>query len=192
MRLGFLASHNGSSMRAIVAAARDGRLAVTPIVVVSNNAGSPALTGSLAAHHVSASSFGSPAAADAAMLQIMNDAAVDLVVLSGYMRKVGPLMLERFERRILNVHPALLPRFGGPGMYGGRVHAAVLASGATESGATIHLVDAEYDHGRVLAQQRVPVLPGDTVESLAQRVGAIEPGLYIQTLQRIVAGELEL
>jgi len=99
---------------------------------------------------------------------------VDLVVLAGYLRLVPAEVIERYRDRIVNVHPALLPTFGGAGMYGHRVHEAVLASGALESGATVHLVDEVYDRGPVLAQARVPVLPGDTPDRLAARVLAVE------------------
>jgi formyltetrahydrofolate-dependent phosphoribosylglycinamide formyltransferase len=95
---------------------------------------------------------------------------VDLVVLAGYLKLVPAAVIERYRGRILNVHPALLPAFGGHGMYGRRVHEAVLASGARESGATVHLVDEVYDRGAVLGQARVPVLPGDDPETLAARV----------------------
>lgn len=99
---------------------------------------------------------------------------VDLVVLAGYLKLVPPGVVQKYAGRILNVHPALLPAFGGPGMYGRRVHEAVLAGGATESGPTVHLVDEVYDRGAILAQRRVPVLPGDTPASLAARVLAEE------------------
>jgi formyltetrahydrofolate-dependent phosphoribosylglycinamide formyltransferase len=95
---------------------------------------------------------------------------VDLLVLAGYLNLVPAAVIARYRDRILNVHPALLPAFGGRGMYGHHVHEAVLASGARESGATVHLVDEVYDRGRILAQARVPVLPGDTAETLAARV----------------------
>ncbi len=95
---------------------------------------------------------------------------VDLVVLAGYLKLVPAPVITAYAGRIINIHPALLPRFGGRGMYGRRVHEAVLASGDEESGATVHLVDEEFDHGAVLAQVRVPVEPDDTPESLAQRV----------------------
>jgi folate-dependent phosphoribosylglycinamide formyltransferase PurN len=95
---------------------------------------------------------------------------VDLVVLAGYLKLVPPGVVTRYRGRILNVHPALLPAFGGKGMYGRRVHEAVLASGARESGATVHLVDEVYDRGPILGQVRVPVLPGDDPERLAARV----------------------
>lgn len=94
----------------------------------------------------------------------------DLVVLAGYLKLVPAPVIEAYRGRIINIHPALLPAFGGKGMYGHRVHEAVLASGARESGASVHLVDEVYDRGPVLAQARVPVLPGDDAERLAARV----------------------
>jgi phosphoribosylglycinamide formyltransferase-1 len=117
---------------------------------------------------------------------------VELVVLAGYMKKVGPRTLRHFAGRVLNIHPALLPKFGGQGMYGRRVHEAVLAAGERETGVTIHLVDDEYDHGRILGQCRVPVLPGDTVESLAQRVLQREHEFLVEMLVRIVSGAVAL
>ena len=98
----------------------------------------------------------------------------DLVVLAGYLKLVPAPVIARFRDRILNIHPALLPSFGGKGMYGLRVHEAVLASGARESGATVHLVDEAYDRGAVLGQARVPVLPDDTPDRLAARVLEVE------------------
>ena len=99
---------------------------------------------------------------------------VDLLVLAGYLQLVPAEVVARYRGRILNVHPALLPGFGGKGMYGRRVHEAVLASGARESGATVHLVDEVYDRGTILGQARVPVLPGDDADSLAARVLELE------------------
>jgi phosphoribosylglycinamide formyltransferase 1 len=95
---------------------------------------------------------------------------IQLVVLAGYLRLVPAPVVTQFRGRMINIHPALLPEFGGPGMYGHRVHEAVLASGATESGATVHFVDEEFDRGSIIEQERVPVLAGDTPETLAARV----------------------
>ena len=100
--------------------------------------------------------------------------SVELLVLAGYLKLVPAGVIARYRGRILNVHPALLPAFGGRGMYGRRVHEAVLASGARESGATVHLVDEVYDRGTILGQARVPILPGDDAERLAARVLAVE------------------
>ena len=116
-----------------------------------------------------------PDPADAAgWLSALESAHIELLVLAGYLKLVPAAVIARFRGRMINVHPALLPAFGGPGMYGRRVHEAVLRAGVAESGASVHLVDEVYDRGDVLAQERVPVLPGDTPETLAARVLAVE------------------
>jgi phosphoribosylglycinamide formyltransferase-1 len=107
-------------------------------------------------------------------LRVLAGAEADLVVLAGYLKRVPDEVVEAWRGRILNIHPALLPRHGGPGMYGHRVHEAVLASGESVSGATVHLVTEEYDRGAILGQAEVPVLPGDTPDELAARVLAVE------------------
>jgi phosphoribosylglycinamide formyltransferase-1 len=191
LRLGFLASHNGASMRAIVHAIEAGELDAEAAVVISNNTDAAALAFArehgVAAAHIGKTTAGSDEAADAAIRSALSDARADLVILSGYLRMVGPLTLERFGGRILNVHPALLPKHGGKGMYGRFVHEAVIAAGETISGATVHLVDEVYDHGPVINQRTVPVYPADTAESLAARVVAIEGPLFVETLRAIGA-----
>lgn len=192
--LGFLASNNGSSLRAIVAAIQAGTLDAAASLVVSNRKDAPALAFA-ADHHIPARfipTLKDPAAADAALAHALQAAGVEIVVLSGYLRKLGPQTLAAYRGRILNVHPALLPDFGGEGMYGRRVHDAVLAAGIAHTGATVHVVDEDYDHGPVVAQTLVPVEPGDTAETIERRAMAAEPGLFIDTLRRIAAGELKL
>ena len=108
------------------------------------------------------------------------------------MKLLGPQTLVRYRDRILNIHPALLPKFGGKGLYGKAVHEAVLAAGETVTGVTIHLVDERYDRGPIVAQCRVPVVEGDTVDSLAARVLEHEHRLYSETLQKIANGEIDL
>ena len=141
MKLGFLASNSGSSFRAILAAIEDGSLDAEARVIVSNKAGAPALR--FAATHGLPTrvipTLKSPDTADAALVDTFNEFGVDLVILSGYLRKLGPRMLDRFHNRVLNIHPSLLPRHGGHGMYGRRVHDAVLAAGDSVSGATVHI-----------------------------------------------------
>ena len=110
----------------------------------------------------------------------------------GYMKRLGPQILDAFDGRILNIHPALLPKFGGKGYYGDAVHEAVLAAGESESGATVHLVDAEYDTGPILSQRSVPVHEDDTSETLAARVLKVEHQLYAETLQQIASGRIKL
>lgn len=119
------------------------------------------------------------------MLGLLEAHAIDLVLLSGYLKLVPPAVVARYPGRILNVHPALLPAFGGKGMYGMHVHRAVIEAGVLESGATVHLADEEYDKGRILSQRRVPVEPGDTPEDLAARVLAVEHRLYPETVDHV-------
>jgi phosphoribosylglycinamide formyltransferase-1 len=194
MKLAFLASNNGSSLRAIVAAIEAGELAVEPCLVVSNRKAAPALE--FAREHRIATlcvpTTADPAGADERLAAALRAAGADLVILSGYLRKLGPATLAAFAGRILNIHPALLPSYGGQGMYGRRVHEAVVAAGERETGATVHLVDDQYDHGAVVAQVRLPIGPGETPESVEQKVMAAEPKLFVQTLQRLALGDLTL
>lgn len=194
MRLAFLASGGGSSARAIVAAARTGELAAEPRLMVSNNRSAPALAWAAEAGLATLCipTRASPEAADTALRGALAEAGTDLVVLSGYLRRLGPETLEAYAGRILNIHPGPLPEFGGAGMYGRRVHEAVIAAGAAASGITLHVVDEEYDHGPVVAAMTVPVEPGDTAETLEARVRGLEPDFFVQTLKRVASGELRL
>lgn len=196
MKLGFLASHGGSNMQAIVDACTSGLLKAEVRVVISNNADSLALQRARDQHirvaHLSSRTHPDPQELDAEIAGTFSRNDVDLVLLAGYMRKVGPITLAQFPQRILNIHPALLPKYGGEGLYGRRVHEAVLASGDRTTGVTIHLVDEEYDRGPVVAQCEVEVLPGDSVETLAARVLEQEHKLYVNTLIKIAEGELDL
>ncbi len=189
--LGLLASHRGTNVQAVLDACRTGRLKARPSVVISNNRDAEVLArarrAGIPTYHLSAAIHPEPVALDRAIRDTLVEHEVGLVLLCGYMKKLGPETLAHYAGRVVNIHPALLPRFGGPGMYGLRVHEAVLASGATETGVTIHLVDEEYDRGAILAQCRVPVLPDDTPESLAARVLAREHEFLIETLQRILS-----
>jgi len=196
LRLGFLASHGGSNVQAILDACREGRLEAEPCVVISNNSDAHVLDRAQAARvpafHLSSHTHPDPIRLDDAILAILEKHRVNLIVLAGYMKKLGPKTLARYRGRVLNIHPALLPKFGGRGMYGHHVHEAVLAAHEKESGATVHIADAEYDEGRILAQQKVPVLPDDTPDSLAARVLTVEHRLYAETLHRIASGEIML
>lgn len=183
-------------MRAIVAAIKAGELNAEARLVVSNNADCPAMAFAraegLACRHISATTEDGAEAADRAIAQAMQAADAELLVLSGYMRPIGPETLRCYKGRILNIHPALLPKHGGKGLYGRRVHDAVLAAGDTTSGATIHVVDGGYDTGPIVAQQEAPLAASDTVEDIERKVGAIEPKMFVRTLKRIAAGELAL
>lgn len=114
------------------------------------------------------------------------------VVLAGYLALVGPKVLHGYPKRIVNSHPALLPKFGGEGMYGDRVHAAVLQAGERETGITVHLIDEVYDRGAILAQARVEVLADDTPSALAARVKACESAFYPKVLNDLVTGRITI
>ncbi len=194
--IGVLASHGGTNLQAIIDTCADGSLDAEIRVVISNNSRSLALERARRANiptaHLSAVTHPDPAHLDAAIAHILSAHGVELVALAGYMKKLGPRTLSRYRNRILNVHPALLPKFGGRGMYGERVHAAVIAAAESVSGVSVHLVNEEYDRGPVIAQSEVPVMPNDTPETLAARVLQQEHRLYPHTIQRIASGEIDL
>ena len=167
MRVAVAASGRGSNLEALLRTLGTGA-AARVVLVLSDRAAAGALT--LArSHGVATQVLADPANPDE-WLAPLERAEVHLVVLAGYLKLVPRGVVERYRGRIVNIHPALLPAFGGRGMYGRRVHEAVLASGARESGASVHLVDEVYDRGEVLARARVPVLPGDDPDRLAARV----------------------
>jgi len=196
VNLGVLASHGGSILQALLDAADHGIGALKPRVVISNNSGSGAAERALRHHvpfrHLSGKTHPDAVALDQAMAAVLDEHGVDVVLLAGYMKKLGPITLARFGGRVLNTHPALLPRFGGPGMYGAHVHRAVLDAGEPVTGVSVHVVDAEYDQGPVIAQAEVPVLPGDDVDRLRDRVQARERELVVDVLTRIATGALAL
>ncbi|TMC19916.1 MAG: phosphoribosylglycinamide formyltransferase [Chloroflexi bacterium] len=194
LRLGFLASYNGSSMQAICAAIQAGQLHAEARVVISNNSQSHVLAFArkiaIPAYHLSLKTEHTAVMVDCKLRDTLLAHEVNLVILSGYMKKLGPQTLAAYKHRILNIHPALLPKFGGQGMYGDHIHAAVLAAQEPETGITIHLVDEYYDHGPIIAQRRLPVFPTDTTESLALRVKTQEGAFFVEVLQQLAEAGL--
>ena len=195
MRLAVLASHEGSTLQALIDACAAQSLDAEVVLVVSNNSKSGALRRAAAANidtrHISTKTHGSEDTANHAIANALADAEVDWVLLLGYMKKMGEAILGRFSGRIINTHPALLPNFGGQGFFGRKVHEAVHAAGVSMTGATLHLVGCEYDTGPVIAQIEVPVLAGDDVDAIEQRVKIAERKLLVDTLQRICSGGLD-
>jgi phosphoribosylglycinamide formyltransferase-1 len=188
-------SGRGSNFVAILNAIEEGTLPGVRIAcVVSNNSASGILEAarsrSLPALHLSARQFPSEGHFVDRCCELLEEYRANLVLLAGYMKLLPARITRRYPT--LNIHPALLPKFGGRGMYGIHVHEAVIAAGERESGATVHLVDELYDHGRILLQKRVPVMREDTPESLAARVLAIEHEIYPEALRRIARGEILL
>ena len=196
LRLGFLASHGGTNMQAIIDACKDGRLNAVPSVVISNNSRSNALARAkregVPGYHLSGVTHPAVEQLDRAVLETFRRHKVNLVILAGYMRLLGPRTVSAYRGRVLNTHPALLPKFGGKGLYGKAVHEAVLAAGERVTGVTIHVVDEQYDHGPIIAQSQVPVQGDDTADSLSERVLGSEHELFVETLRKIESGEIDL
>jgi len=186
MNIAVFASGRGSNFQAILNAIQGGRLPASISLVVSNNSSAGALeiarAHGIPAVHRSLRQFPQAEAFDDDLLALLDRHRVDLIALAGYMKQLSPRFVATYRNRIVNVHPALLPAFGGPGMYGLHVHEAVLRSGAKVSGVTVHLVDEQYDHGMILAQETVRVDAEDTPESLAAKVLILEHEVYPRVL----------
>jgi phosphoribosylglycinamide formyltransferase 1 len=189
-RLAVFCSGTGSNFRALQQAILERGIAAEFELCLSNRSQCGAFEFAdeqgIETLHLSEKQFGSYEEFEDAMVRALMARGIDFILLAGYMRKVPDAVVAAFPDRILNIHPALLPKFGGEGMYGIHVHAAVLAAGETESGATVHVVNEEYDKGRIVMQRRVPVLPGDTPEALAGRVLECEHALYPDALEIIL------
>ena len=184
LKVGVLGSTRGTALQGILDAIEAGRLDVEIVLVVSDKQSAPILD--------RAEKYGVPAlfldpsglkreAYDAQVSSALHEFEVELVLLIGYMRIVSAKFVEMWKGRLLNVHPSLLPAFGG--LMNQKVHEAVLAAGVHETGCTIHLVTEEVDGGPIVLQKRCPVLPGDTVEMLKDRVQALEQGAFVEVLQ---------
>ena len=181
-------------MRVICNAIAGGELHAEPVLVVSNKPSSEAIWFANAEHirHEIIPTRSDPGHADLRLRDTLVSVRADLVILSGYLRKIGPATLDCYAGRILNTHPSLLPRFGGAGMYGRRVHEAVWAAGETVTGVTIHLVSKEYDQGPIVAQRAVGIEDAGGVEDIERRVLAAEGELFVETLARLANGAMTL
>ncbi len=194
IRIGVLVSGGGSNLQSIIDSTRAGILKGLAEVslVISNKAGVFALERAekcgIPALFIDREKYADAAGFCEAIAAELKKHHADMVCLAGYLAKIEPNMIAAFPGKILNIHPALLPRFGGRGMYGHHVHEAVLAAGEKESGPTVHVVDEHYDHGNIVAQMKVPVLPGDTPDTLAARVLKAEHELYPVAIEKVITG----
>jgi len=190
LRLAVLLSGSGTTMENLVLKRQAGELDAEVVVVVSSRAGAFGLERAkkhdIPALAVPVRKYDNCADFSAAIFEAIAPYKPDLICLAGFMSRI--MLPPAYAGRVLNVHPALLPSFGGQGFYGHHVHAAVLKHGCKVSGCTVHLVDDQYDHGRIIDQKVVPVLPDDTADSLAERVQAAERELYPQVIQSFVSG----
>jgi phosphoribosylglycinamide formyltransferase-1 len=196
IRIGVLASGSGTNLQAIMDGCSRGEIRGRVVVVISNNpkaraldrarlAGIPAV----AMHH---RAFPDRDTFDAKLVEILHSYEVDLVCLAGFMRVLGPSFIRQFPDRIMNIHPALLPAFGGLGMFGDRVHQMVLDSGVRFSGCTIHFANEAPDGGPIILQAVVPVLDTDTAQSLAERILVEEHRLYPEAVKLFAEGRLRV
>lgn len=196
MRIAIFASGVGTTLDAILGSIRSNALPAEVALVVVNNAGCGALKRAQAAGiptaYLSRMTHAEPEELDHAIRTALDAARADVVVLAGYMRKLGPETLQYYAGRIVNTHPSLLPRHGGHGMYGRRVHEAVMASGDTVTGISVHLVDGEYDTGPIIAQAQVAIVDGETVDSLEAKVREHEKRFLCEVLREIADGRIRL
>lgn len=196
MNIAVFASHGGSDLQAIIDGCKGGQIDAKVSVVISNNANSMALKRAerekISHYYLSVKQLGTEEVLAEEILKALEKYSIDMIFLAGYMRMLHVSILDRYHNRIFNIHPALLPKFGGKGMYGMNVHNAVIEAKERESGVTIHRVNAEYDSGEIVAQTIVPVLNNDTAEILAARVLEREHEFLVEVISDIVEGKIQL
>lgn len=196
MNIAFFASHGGSNFQAIVESIKSGNIEANASLLISNNSDCYAFERAKALgvpyRHISSAQFDNSDDFNQELLNVLNRFEIDLIVLAGYMRKIPQVIIKKYKNRILNIHPALLPKYGGKGMYGMNVHNAVYEAKESKSGATVHLVSEEYDEGRILKQLEITIEPEDNPEKIAEKVLAVEHILYTETIKDIVNGTIKL
>ena len=196
MNVAVLASGQGSNLKALIEANKCGKLDARIVLVLSDKSEAGAFEtarqNDIATRHIVRPSFSSNNEFDQAVVALLREHEVDFIALAGYLRMISPSIVKHYTDLILNIHPALLPAFGGKGMYGRKVHEAVLEYGCKVSGATVHLVEEGYDTGPPVMQRCVQVLPADTAETLATRVLEVEHQLYPEALQLFAEKRVEI
>ena len=196
LRLAVLASGNGSDLQSIIDAIKKKKIRAEIRIVISNNSDAYALErarkNKIKALHLSHKQFATPEEFDEAQIATLQAEKVDLICLAGYMKKLAPVVVRIFKNKIINIHPALLPAFGGEGMYGFHVHEAVIKSGVKITGVTVHFVDEVYDHGAIIYQKAVPIKNDDTPESLQKRVLKVEHKVYPYVVGLFAEGKIEV
>ena len=190
MQISFLASHGGTAAKHIMAAIRSNQLDAEIGVVITNNPNSVIYNwcneNAIEVVCINGNTHPVETEKDKAIHDTLLKAKTDLIILSGYMKKIGKTTLAEYSNRILNIHPSLLPKHGGKGLFGDNVHQSVIASGDTQSGATVQFINEEYDEGPIISQHIVEVVKGETVETLKAKVQAIEGELYLSSIKRII------
>lgn len=197
LKIAVFASGRGSNLQAIIDAIESGKLLNSKVVcVISNKKDAGALeiakSNSISAYYIASENYSSREDFDSAIIDVLNFHSVNLILLAGYLKLLSPIIVQKYRNRILNIHPALLPKFGGKGMYGLNVHRAVIESGEKISGATVHLVDEEYDHGPIIIQESVELDPDETPESLQKKIQKIEHKIYPEAVKLFAEGKIKI
>ena len=196
MNIAVFASHGGSDLQAIIDGCKNHAIDAKVAVVISNNSDSMALQRAIKEnipnYHLSSRQYDSEELLAKKILQVLDEYSVDMIFLAGYMRMLHTSILEKYNNRVFNIHPALLPKYGGKGMYGMNVHNAVVSAKEKETGVTIHRVNAEYDSGEIVAQTVVKVNEDETPETLAARVLEREHEFLVEVISDIIAGKIAL
>ena len=196
MNIAVFASGRGSNFQSILNAIDAGILPAQVVVLISNKSDAGAMeiarAHNIPTQHLSQKMFSSEEALAKAMLDVLKKKQTEFIVLAGYLKKIPAQVIRQYRNRIINIHPALLPLFGGDGMYGHRVHESVLASGEKVSGATVHLVDEEYDRGPIVMQKTVDIVPDETPDSLAAKVLKIEHEIFPLALKAFAEGRIKV
>ena len=196
MRIAIFASGSGSNAEAIIRATYEGKLSSEVGLVISNNADAGALQRAkeLDVNYsaIDRRNFNSEESYISSLFSLLDENGIDFIALAGYLKLVQPQLIEKYRNKITNIHPALLPSFGGKGFYGINVHEAVLEAGCKVSGVTIHMVTEAYDRGAIIAQKSVPVLGDDNPDSLAARVLKVEHQIYPEALQLFAEGRVKV
>ena len=190
LRIGVLVSGGGTNLQSVIDAVEVGTLKSQVVCVISNKKAAYGLE--RARKHQIPAYFINPKEEgyDEKLLTLLKDKQVDLVVLAGYLRILNKELIETYKGRIINIHPSLLPKFGGKGFYGLHVHEAVIAAGEKESGATVHYVDTGIDTGKIILQRKLEVMPEDSPESLQKRIlDQIEHKILVEAIQSIEGRE---
>ena len=196
MNIAVFASGRGSNFQAILDAIDAGILPARVVVLISNKSEAGAVeiarARSISTQHLSQKMFSSEEELADAMLEVLKKNHAEFIALAGYLKKIPAHVIRQYRNRIINIHPALLPSFGGEGMYGHHVHEAVIARGERVSGATVHLVDEEYDHGPMILQKTVDVMPVETPDSLAEKVLKVEHEIFPLALKAFAEGRVKV
>lgn len=194
-RIGVFASGRGSNLQAIINAIEKGELNCEIVFVLSNNSDAGALeiarNKNIPALHLSEKKFHKENFEES-LIDLLNQYKPDLIVLAGYMKLVPERVIEIYKNRIINIHPALLPKYGGKGMYGMNVHRAVFEAGEKESGVTVHLVNEKYDEGKILYQEKVDISDCKSAEEVAEKILKVEHRIYPEVIQKIIEGKILL